>query len=84
MCVGGPSLNQQILAERPLKCLVCLLFKNYLIPCNCQPQAKAKAQAMPGRLYIHTKMRIACAGKRIACAAKRIACAANKLLLCPI
>ena len=21
----------------------------------CQPQAKAKAKAMPGRLYIHTK-----------------------------
>ena len=37
---------------------------------NCQPQAKAKAHSMPGRLYIQTKM--------------RKASAANKPLLCPI
>ena len=36
---------------------VCQNIKNivlYMIYEYCQPQAKAKAKAMPGRLYIHT------------------------------
>ena len=33
----------------------CSFKKRKLFIIFCQPQAKAKAKAMPGRLYIHTK-----------------------------
>ena len=49
---------------QPGYCLFCNIFgpddmqiwkSNQMAFINCQPQAKSKAKALPGRLYIHTK-----------------------------